>query len=478
MAEVDTKIRGLGLADTVASDGPTTGERVRQPDEADALLGKRLDHFVLEHPLGKGGMGAVYRAHDVSLDRPVAIKMIRGSLTAPAEQGRLLREARSQARLNHPNVVHIHYIGGRPSDSGEGAALFLAMELVVGETLDERLERGETMKPEEARKAMIQVARGLQAAHKAGIIHRDIKPSNLLMDTEGTVKIADFGLARSVDPTGSKSLAGNIVGSPWYMAPEQAAGAHVDHRADMYAMGATFYHLLTGTPVFEGGSSMEILARRMTEEAPSLPTRVPVALRRIIARLLAREADERYAEWSEVLEALHAASPERTARAGFWIRAAAVCIDTFIAAIWIALLGWLGMVVHVVHVTLGHAWRGQTLAKYLVRIRVTRPDGTRMGLMRSVGRVFAALWLPILAGALLMLSQGVGELREVIELIKPHQMVEVQNLAIAIGLSHGFLSLLYAAGLILAAFHPDKRALHDLLCDTVVSYKPVNESQK
>jgi len=473
-----TKGRGLGLADTVASDGPTTGERVRQMDEADALLGKRLDHFVLERPLGKGGMGAVYQAHDVSLDRPVAIKMIRGSLAAPAEQGRLLREARSQARLNHPNVVHIHYIGGRPSDSGEGEALFLAMELVDGETLDARLERGEKMKPEDARKAMIQIARGLRAAHKAGIIHRDIKPSNLLIDADGTVKIADFGLARSIDAAGSKSLAGSVVGSPWYMAPEQAAGAAVDHRADMYALGATFYHLLTGAPVFDGGSSMEILARRMTEDAPALPARVPVALRRLLARLLERDAEARYADWSEVLEALHAASPERTARAGFWIRAAAVCIDTFIAAIWIALIGWWGMVVHLVHVTLGHAWRGQTLAKYLVRIRVTRGDGKRVGVLRSLARVFASLWLPMLAGALIMLSQGFGELADIIEQIKPHQMVEVQNLAIAIGLSHGFLSLLYAAGLILAAFHPDKRALHDLLCDTVVTYKPVDEPKE
>jgi uncharacterized RDD family membrane protein YckC len=262
------------------------------------------------------------------------------------------------------------------------------------------------------------------------------------------------------------------------MAPEQAAGANVDHRADMYALGATFYHLLTGSPVFDGGSSVEIMARRMTEDAPALPARVPVALRRLVARLLSRDPEARYSDWTQVLDALHAASPERTARAGFWIRAAAVCIDTFIAAIWIALIGWWGMVVHLVHVALGHAWKGQTLAKYLLRIRVTRGDGKVIGVPRSIARVFASLWLPMLAGALIMLSEGVGELQDVIEQIKPHQMVEVQNLAIAIGVSHGFLSLLYAAGLILAAFHPDKRAVHDLICDTVVTYKPVDESKQ
>lgn len=472
MDRVDT---GLGMADTVASDGPTTGERVRQADEADALLGQRLDHFVLEQPLGKGGMGAVYRAHDVSLDRPVAIKMIRGSLAAPAEQGRLLREARAQARLNHPNVVHIHYIGSRPAKSGEGDALFLAMELVEGETLDHVIERGETMAPEEARKAMIQVARGLRAAEKAGIIHRDIKPSNLLMDSDGTVKIADFGLARSAEQIGTGSLAGTVVGSPWYMAPEQAAGAKIDHRADMYALGATFYHLLSGEPVFDGDSGVEIMARRMTEDAPALPTRVPVALRRIISKLLEREPDNRYANWTELLDALAAAAPERTARAGFWIRAAGVSIDTLLAAVLIALLGWWGMVVHLVHVWLGHAFKGQTLAKYLLRIQVTRPDGRMIGLWRSLARVVASLWLELLAGAIIVLTEGAGELVDVIELIKPHQLVEVQNIAIAIGVSHGFLSLLYAAGLVLAAFHPDKRAVHDLMCDTVVTYKPVEE---
>ncbi|MDH5490369.1 MAG: protein kinase [Myxococcales bacterium] len=443
-------------------------------DEADRLVGQELDHFELGPSLGKGGMGAVYRARDLSLDREVAIKMIRGSFASAENQERLLREARAQARLNHPNIVHIYYIGSHPATERSPATLFLAMELVEGETMEDLLERGEQLSAEQMRIAMLQVARGLRAASREGIVHRDIKPSNLLRDREGTIKIADFGLATSLGEGGG-SLAGVIVGSPHYMSPEQGTGERVDHRSDMYALGATFHHLLCGHPLYDGPSPMEVIAQHVTATLPALPASVPSRLRAILLRLLAKQPEERFESYDDLIDALEQAAPEHSAHAGFWIRGAAVGIDTFIAAGLIATLGWIGILLHLAHVVVGHAMGGQTLAKYLLRIRVARVDGSALGFPRSILRMFASLWLPIFVAALTAFTEGIWEVTEMIETIHPAQMAQVQSLAIGVAISHAFLSLVYASGLGLAAFHPDKRAAHDLLCDTVVSYRVVQE---
>ncbi|HEY8431261.1 MAG TPA: serine/threonine-protein kinase, partial [Sandaracinaceae bacterium] len=164
------------LAKTLALGERDAAAAAAAPEEG--LVGTTLDHFVIEALLGQGGMGEVYAARDTSLDRPVAIKVLRGDVTRqPGMIDRFLREARSQARLSHPNIVAIHYIGRRPGPTGEDS-LYFAMERVTGGDLEAILRRGETMPPEEARQAMIQVAQGLRAAHRAGVIHRDIKPSN------------------------------------------------------------------------------------------------------------------------------------------------------------------------------------------------------------------------------------------------------------------------------------------------------------
>lgn len=226
-------------ADAPVATGPV------QPSADDPLIGTRLHHFEVGELIGRGGMGAVYRARDLSLDRPVALKVIAGELAQhPLVRERFVREARAQARLNHHAVVPIYYIGQQQD------LYFFAMELVEGAALDQRLEGNEPLDDEEAIDLLEQVASALRLAQQRGIVHRDIKPSNLLVDTEGRVKVADFGLAKAVDKPDDASLTqkGEVLGTPLYMAPEQGQGEATDHRADIYALGATFYHLCTGRP--------------------------------------------------------------------------------------------------------------------------------------------------------------------------------------------------------------------------------------
>lgn len=462
------------ISDDPSRPGVTSAPRSNLADP-EALVGARIDHFQIEELIGAGGMGAVYRAHDVSLDRKVAIKMMRGALASREYEDRLMREARAQAKVQHPNVVSIHYIGrAHPLGPSDGPApLYFAMEWVEGSTLEDTIARGETMDPETARVAMLQVARGLRAAQRVGIIHRDIKPSNLLVGSEGTVHIADFGLAKPLESDASITQEGAFVGSPLYMAPEQASDDPIDHRADMYSLGATFYHLLAGHPPFDAKSAIKVITQHATQPVPPLSEaapRVPPPLRRVIHRLLEKKPEDRYEDYDALIEAIQAAAPGRAPRAGFWIRSAAVLIDSLFAAILIAILGWFGAVIHLGHVTLGHARWGQTLGKHLLRIRVQRPDGSPLGLGRSLARTVLALWMPIALGAVILLSQGFSGLTTTIEQLRFGEMGRLQDVLIAIAVGNGVLSLLYGGGLILAAFDRKKRAVHDLIADTEVRY--------
>jgi len=258
------------------------------------------------------------------------------------------------------------------------------------------------------------------------------------------------------------------------MAPEQARSDDVDHRADMYSLGACFYHLLCGKPVFDGQTPLSVVAKHLTSTVEPLrerAPRVPRALAIVIERLLAKDPAERFDTYDALIAALEAAAPDRAPYAGFWTRSAAVVLDSGLAGGLIALIGWPGLVVHLAHVTLGHAYRGQTLAKYFLRIQVRRLDGSRLGLPRSFVRTLASLWLELVVGVMILLTEGRGELVATIEQLQPAQVTHVQNLIVAIAISNGVLSLLYAAGLVLAAFHPQKRALHDLLVGSVVTYR-------
>ena len=230
--------------------------------------------------LGKGGMGAVYKARQPGLDRLVAVKILPPEVSRdPAFAERFTRKARALAMLNHPNIVGIY-------DSGKaGGYFFFVMEYLDGVNLREAMRAGE-LKSAEALKIVPQICEALQFAHDEGIVHRDIKPENILIDKKGRVKIADFGLAKLLGKTAPEvSLTGTqqVMGTMHYMAPEQLEGAHdVDHRADIYSLGVTFYEMLTG----------ELPIGRFA--APSKKVQIDVRLDEVVLRSLEKEPEQRY----------------------------------------------------------------------------------------------------------------------------------------------------------------------------------------
>jgi len=461
------------LAETVAAP-PGATSQPSAPAIA-SLEGTQLDHFHIESLLGRGGMGEVYAATDTSLDRPVAVKVLRAEVTEQAPMTeRFKREARAQARFNHPNIVHIYYIGTRPTENDGPDSLFFAMERIDGGDLQDMLAAGDVMPPEDARQAMIQVAQGLRAAQRAGVIHRDIKPSNLMVSSDGMIKIADFGLAKPMDGDSAITQDGAMVGSPYYISPEQAVGDDLDFRADMYSMGATFHHLLVGEPPFDGPRPMAVVAKHLSEDLPPLSKRaphVPPVLAKIIERLLQKKPEKRYDDYDQLLEELEKAAPKARAFAPFWTRAAAVLGDFILAGLLIGFLGWIGLVLYLALVTVGHGWRGQSPVKYLLGIEVRRDDGEPIGWLRSAGRTVVSLWMPILAGGLIALSSGIPELLDQMESLRAESIGDLQNLLIAAGLSHGVLTVLYFLGLGVAMFHPQRKTVHDMLLGTVVVYR-------
>ncbi len=419
----------------------------------------------------------MYIAHDESLDRRVAIKVLPEDLAdSPELQERFVREARAQARLNSRYVAHLYYIGHTPPLEGTNRrSLYFAMELVDGGDLESMLETGGELEPERARQLMLQVVHGLRDAHEAGIIHRDIKPSNLLLTKSGDVKIADFGVAKPVGGTDVKiTREGAVVGSPLYIAPEQARGEDLDHRADMYAVGCTFFHLLTGRPPFDGRTPLAVISKHLTEPPPrlaGLAPRVPTRLAAIVERLMSKDPEARYASYEALTEALEAAAPERVRHAGFWVRGAAVAIDVMLASAVIGLLGMIGLGLHLAYVTIAHATRGQTLGKFLMSLSVRRVDGRSLGFGRSLVRTIASLWLPFFAGLVILWTEGRGGLVVAVHQIQLTDVDAFKGFVFAVAVGNALLSLLYVAGLGLAAFHPEKRAAHDLIVGSEVVYR-------
>ncbi len=258
-----------------------------------AVVAARYD---VERPLGSGGMGAVFLARDVTLDRPVALKVLAPEVVWSAEaRRRFLLEARTVARLRHPHIVSV-YAAGEADD-----LLWFAMEFVPGESLRERLDREGPIAPEDVAVILHDLALALDAAHAAGIIHRDVKPENILLDREtGRAMLSDFGLARAlVDGDGRTTLAGIVLGSPQYMSPEQAAGADdLDGRSDLYSLGLVGWELLTGRPAVEASTPQAMLAQHLTTEVPPVrdhAAAVPPALADAIMRALRKRPEERFA---------------------------------------------------------------------------------------------------------------------------------------------------------------------------------------
>ena len=261
--------------------------------------------YRVERVLGGGAMAKVVLARDAELGRAVAVKVLDESLaTDESFRARFSREARLAASLSHPNLVTVFDAGeaeGRP---------YIVMEYVEGLTLEERLRNDGPLPPEEVRRVALQVCAGLEHAHAHGLVHRDLKPGNLIERTDGTVKIADFGIARG-DGATELTEAGTIVGTAAYLAPEQAQGGDITPRSDLYAFGVVLYELLTGRRPWQI-ESLSDLARRHTEPPPALPEHVPPGLRAVVERCLAADPVDRPASAADVAGMLGAADDQAT----------------------------------------------------------------------------------------------------------------------------------------------------------------------
>ena len=274
-------------------------------DPDDPLIGKELGRCTIQRKLGQGGMGAVYLAQHPGLNRAVAIKVLPGDLAhSPEFKERFIREARLAARLEHPNVVQVHDVGH------EQGLHFIAMQYVEGKSLDAILRERKKLTVAEALSTTKRVAAALAAAAKLGIVHRDIKPHNILISKDGVVKVADFGLAKDEDANRSISEPGVVMGTPHYMAPEQAKGEKVDPRGDLYSLGATLYHMLTGRRLFDGGSPVSIVMKQASAEEPiparTLEPSIPEPVAALLARLLQKDPAKRFQTADELIRALDA----------------------------------------------------------------------------------------------------------------------------------------------------------------------------
>lgn len=276
-----------------ALDRPDDGET-----PSDAVLPPTHRRYRIVRELGRGGMGVVYLADDLQLERPVALKFLPARLAEDrVARALLVAEARAAAGLDHPNVATVFEIG--ESDDGR---LFIAMAYYDGETLRERLERAPPGR-EEAVAIAVDVARGLAAAHAQGLVHRDIKPGNLLVTADGRVKILDFGLAERADPDRTKST--HAMGTLAYMSPEQARGETVDARTDLWSLGIVLYEMLARRRPFAGDSALALLYAILQETPPALEEAdCPPALRQVLDRALAKEPAARYQHAGELLAAL------------------------------------------------------------------------------------------------------------------------------------------------------------------------------
>jgi serine/threonine-protein kinase len=262
----------------------------------------RIGHYKVVAELGRGGMGIVYKAHEESLNRFVAIKVLGEHLTEdPGHVERFLREARSAAALNHPNIVQIYAV------SEEEGRHFFAMEYVSGRSLQQILKSSGPLDPIQVAKIALQTASGLRAAHDQGIIHRDIKPANLLIDDRGLVKIADFGLALVTGGVSRLTATGMFMGTPGYLSPEQCLDQDPDHRTDIYSLGVTLYEALSGKVPFTADSPLALLRQIVEVEPPDLGELKPdldPELRAIVARMMAKDRDLRVSSCAELIGGL------------------------------------------------------------------------------------------------------------------------------------------------------------------------------
>jgi uncharacterized RDD family membrane protein YckC len=398
-------------AESVALEAPA--------DARPNLVGRGIDHFEVLEELGRGGMGTVYRALDRSLERYVALKVL-DSAVALSQQDiveAFTHEARTQARVSHPGIATIYYVG-----KFEGMTYF-AMEIVPGRDLESWLDEG-PLPFRQVVNAAVQVVQALKEAQARGVIHRDVKPGNIILSDSGRVKVTDFGLSKTEKGGLQITGARNITGTPYYIAPEQARGESTDFRTDIYSLGATVYHLAYGRPPFDGDNFMAVIAKHLGDPVrfpTSPPQDVPKALPIVIGRMMAKRPEERYASYEELEKALQELRPEAQTPSTVRRRITAALLDTmmlFIVASIFTMVVGLGATllgrsidqrstavqgvawgVAAVLAIAGQANRGATAGKLFGRMRIARVDGFPVERWRLALRGICQFLVPLAGGA-------------------------------------------------------------------------------
>jgi uncharacterized RDD family membrane protein YckC len=413
--------------------GGNGGKRAAGPPPSagsPTLVGQTFDHFrILDH-LGQGGVGTVYRAVDTSLERYVALKVLNEEGDPEALEA-FVHEARAQARLNHPGIATIYYVGRR------GETPYFAMEYVPGESLDVRLDRG-PLPAGEVIRIGIQAVRALREASAQGITHRDIKPGNFILSRSGTLKLTDFGLSKT--ERGGLELTGRhcITGTPNYIAPEQARGETTDLRTDIYSLGAMLYHLAYGKPPFDGENFMGVIAKHLASplEFPrEPPADIPAGFSALIGGMMAKDPAERFQDYDALEKALGELLPELLVVASVVRRAVATLLEVVGLVLLVALAtGTFSMVLQLVFHEMGRnaavfaatrdsamglgllalfvsqLLRGRTQGKEFARLKIASIRGGRPGRL-YLGARWLFQWLPFLAFLLWsVLPKGMGRM--------------------------------------------------------------------
>lgn len=383
-------------------------------------VGETFGAYRIERELGHGGMGAVYAAEHLESGRRVALKVLSRQLDSPDARARFLREGRLAASINHPNSVYVfgtEEIGGTP---------VISMELIAGGTLQERIQRGGPMAVGEAVDAALQIIAGLEAAQAIGILHRDIKPANCFEDTDGTVKVGDFGLSISTQARGEShlTLPGDFLGTPAFCSPEQLRGDELNVRSDMYSVGVTLFYLLTGRTPFEGKNMVQLLANALEKPAPSpsqFRAEIPQSLSRVVLRCLEKIPAARFASYEELRRALQPFTSTAPTPATLGLRFVAEVVDQFVFFVvnmlvprlvfgdvlyftdpthfrtteWMLLTGGLFTTKALYYAILEGVW-GASLGKLVVGLRVARLNRSAPGIPRALGRFLLLAWPALL----------------------------------------------------------------------------------
>jgi serine/threonine-protein kinase len=298
--------------------GALTRHQARRAfQELPLLLGEQIPGYELLEKLGEGAMGTVYKARQLSMNRLVAVKVLHPRLAKkPDYLARLTREAHLAAKLSHNNIVQAIDVGS------VGDLNYFIMEYVPGTTIKDELEAGKIYEEREAVDIVLQIAQAIQHASRRGLIHRDIKPANIILTLDGIAKLADLGVARETSDAGlARAEKGLTIGTPFYISPEQARGQEdIDIRADIYSLGATFYHMVTGQPPFPGPGIEAVLMAHLHQELTPpdhLNTKLSSGLGEVVEFMMAKDRNERYSHPDDLildLESLLAGEPPRIAR--------------------------------------------------------------------------------------------------------------------------------------------------------------------